>query len=175
MLGGIRRWLFLKALAGVKRNKTPKPPLHHNPMSEIFILYEIATISDYEIVQSWADRLRKSGKKIHTLCFVKNPSIKPANDESVYTAKEVGYNYVPKGGQIDDFINAHGYVLVVLCHDFHHHMRYITFAHDSYFKIGLKFPNSETYFHMTVDTDNEAAYNQVIQHIVQSINKLSNT
>src|SRR5690606_35856098 len=143
-------------------------------MTDIHILYDITSQADYDIVSSWASQLKKSGKKVYTLGFARSPGLKPAENDNIYTLKEVGYNFSPKSAKAKEFLSTHADVLVVLCHQFHLHMKYMTFAHDSYFKIGLKFPNSETYFHMTVDTDTDAEYNQVIQNIVMSINKLSN-
>lgn len=174
MWGGIRRWLFLKALAEAKRKKAHKPPLHQNPMADIHILYEISSPSDFEAITSWTRQLKKSGKRVETLGFLKSTDILLTEAENTYTNKEVGVNHVPKGEKIQRFLGSHSDILVVLCHHFYNHLRYITFSHDSFFKIGMHFPQGESYFNMMIESDPSASYEQQIQELVKSINKLSN-
>ena len=174
MWGGIRRWLFLKALAEAKRKKAHKPPLHQNPMADIHILYEISSLADFEAIMSWTRELKKSGKRVETLGFLKSKDIALNEADNTYTIKEIGMNHVPSGEKIQKFLLSHSDILVVLCHQFYNHLRYITYAHDSYFKIGLNFTQSDSYFNMMVESDPQTSYDQQIKDVVKSINKLSN-
>lgn len=175
MFGVIKRWLFLQAMADIKRHKKQKPPLHHNPMQHIHVLYESSTEDDNESVNQWVRELKKSGKNVNALGFaLKKESVLPET-HGMYHGGEIKFNSIPESDAVKAFIKDSSHVLIVLCHHFFDHMRYITFAQDADLKIGLHFPKAESYFNLLIDIQPNVPYRQMIKSIEQSISILSQT
>lgn len=175
MFGAIKRWLFLQAMADIKRHKKQKTPLHYNPMQQIHILYEASSDNDNETIDHWVRQLKKNGKTVHVLGFAVKKETQLPEEHTMYHKGEIKFNSIPESEAVKVFIRDSSHVLIVLCHHFFDHMRYITFAHDAELKIGLHFPKGESYFNLLIDMKPDLPYHQMIQSIEQSISILSQT
>ncbi|MFZ1704914.1 MAG: hypothetical protein WAT79_11250 [Saprospiraceae bacterium] len=173
MFGAFKRWLFLKALSDIKKRKSSKAPLHQNPTQTIHILYEDTSENDHLAVQDLIRQLKLSGKKVETLAFDKEKTTLPADTLNIYNPKNIGFNYVPSGESVDHFLSKESDVLIVLAHHFHEHMRYITYACDSYFKLGMVFPKSETYLDAMIEVKPSQSYSAIIKEMLLFMEKFS--
>lgn len=173
MFGALKRWLFLKALAGIKRTRNPKPTGHQNLMHSVHVLYEYSNDQDNLAVEKFIQYLEKNGKKVTSLMFNRLSQNKNQALGNEYSDKQVGINDVPKSEAVQAFIDKKADVFIVLCHDFYNHMRYITYAHEASLKVGLHFPKGETYFDVLVDMDAASPYGKMIEGIQQTLSVLS--
>lgn len=166
MFGALKRWLFLKALSKIKKTKGHKTPLHLNPTHTISILYEISNEVDNKAVEQFVRQLKQGNKRVNTLSFQNHSLTLPEGTRDSYNKKNIPFNQVPKSEAVQNFLNTETDILIVLCHQFHNHLRYISYAHASFLKIGLHFPKGESYFDILVDMNPTKPYSEMIKNII---------
>lgn len=175
MYAAFKRWLFLKALAELKKKKSSGRKNQNNPMSNIYILYEYSAGEDETAIQKMISLLQKQGKKVSTLSFISTLDKNAEQQDNKYILKDIGVNQIPNNPAVQEFISSPSDVLIVVCHHFFDHLRYITFAHDALLKIGIHFPKGESYFDLLIDISPELPYQKMIDSIFLSLQTLSKT
>ena len=173
MFGTIQRWLFLKALADIKKKKGTKKTITNNECASVHILYELSDEKDQKALDLFVNQLKNNRKNV--VCFgFQNEKIKLTPDVTdFYSLQNVPFSQVPKGEQVHQFLSRPADILIVLCHHFYDHLRYLTFATQAPLKVGLHFPKGESYFDVMIDTDPTTPYSEQIISIIHWMNIFS--
>jgi hypothetical protein len=173
MFGTIQRWLFLKALSHVKKKRGNKKVFSNNETSSIQILYELSTEQDQKALDLFVKQLKNNQKKVVCLGF-QNEKVKLSTDiTDMYSLQNVPLSQVPKGESIHQFLAHSPDILIVLCHHFYDHLKYVTFASQASLKVGLHFPKGESYFDVMIDSNPSIPYSEQIASIIHWMNIFS--
>ncbi|MBK6563733.1 MAG: hypothetical protein IPG18_00715 [Saprospiraceae bacterium] len=91
----------------------------------------------------------------------------------MYSLQNVPFSQVPKENQYISFWPNPRDILIVLCHHFYDHLRYVTFASQASLKVGLHFPKGESYFDVMIDSNPSIPYSEQISSIIHWMNIFS--
>jgi len=171
MLNHIKRWFFNKNL--------PKPIRKQksfglNPQKSVAILFNGTSEEDRKAVHAFKKRIKNSGAiTVKSLAFINNKLPLDNIDYAAYNLKNVNWYGLPSGEKVEEFMSGPWDIVIFLGDTLENHYEYILKNINASFIIGNAIKDAETFFDLTVDTQNSKDMAKKINTIIKSIDIIS--
>lgn len=167
----LKKWFFNKNL------QTPifkEKVAGFNPQKNIAILFEGTDEEDRKTVHAFKKRLKNSNSfNVKSLAFVNNKLPLDNVDYAAYNLKDVNWYGKPSGPKVEGFILGPWDILIFLGEKMHPHFEFIVRHINASFIIGTSLDKDSSYFHLTVESQQNDTLDKKINTIIKSIELIS--
>ena len=173
MLEKLKEWFFYRDF-----KIQPKKDIIHksilNTEQTICILFDGTNEEDRKSIHRLKKILNPLGNKsIKSLAFLNNSFPLDNVDYAAYNHKTIKWHGVPFGEKVEEFLNLHFDLLIVLCKNMLPHFEYIIAHSSASFVVGPHLNKSEKYFNLIIESEYTENLFQLSQLIIKGIEKIS--
>lgn len=173
MIEQIKQWFLYREFKVIKKPQTASMP-KVNSGHQISILFNGTTEDDRKIIHKLKKILNSSGQKqIKSFAFIDNTLPLDNVDYDAYNHLNIKWYGLPFGPKIDEFIQQHSDIFLVLCERMLPHYEYIIAHANADFIIGPNIDKSEKYFSLIIDTLGKPGLSALIDKIILNTDKIS--
>lgn len=140
-------------------------------VKRVSLLFDATELATRETVQRYADQLRKRGKEVKLLGFLRGQNAQPDLGFANFGSKDLDWRYLPKLPLVEDYLAKSFDLLINLDLEHHRALEYVAALADVPFRVGSA--NGPTdHYELMIEAPERAlpAFWKQVDHYLQQMN-----
>jgi hypothetical protein len=173
MLGSIKNYIYRKRLQrGLQKRATPdrKSLVNLKNAKAVGILFDAQKPDESSQVVKYAEKLRKTGKKVQLLAYVGEQAALDSFPFDAYNHKNIDWAGCPKSDRISEFINQRFDLLLHISCTSNPHASFISALSNAQLRVGPSIENIDCY-DLMIGASPSAGINKFVQQMEAVLDK----
>jgi hypothetical protein len=170
-LESLKKYLYQRKVKQGQARKPGGQDIRVKFAKKIGIIFDATQIDDREKVLEFKAHLRDQGYQVRLLGFVNEKVESISFPFDYYSLKEVRFNYVPEGNNIDVFVAESYDILINLDFSGFLSLHYIAAVVDAKLKVGVP-SEGHDHYDLMFEVDNQNQLQDFIREMRNTLNKI---